>query len=96
MFQEFRLKHFAGDVTYNTKGFLDKNNDLLFRDLKEVQLQSFFYGEIVLNCHSPNTIAIITVKFKQRGLTIEKFVYKVEIEWQTVSWQTQGHEGSVF
>lgn len=32
---EFRLLHFAGDVTYNIKGFLDKNNDLLFRDLKE-------------------------------------------------------------
>lgn len=32
---EFRLIHYAGDVTYNTSGFLDKNNDLLFRDLKE-------------------------------------------------------------
>ena len=36
LLQEFRLLHFAGDVTYNIKGFLDKNNDLLFRDLKEV------------------------------------------------------------
>ena len=36
--QEFRLLHFAGDVTYNIKGFLDKNNDLLFRDLKEVSM----------------------------------------------------------
>jgi len=35
--QEFRLKHYAGDVTYSVKGFLDKNNDLLFRDLKEVK-----------------------------------------------------------
>ncbi|XP_005176766.1 unconventional myosin IC isoform X1 [Musca domestica] len=32
---EFRLVHYAGDVTYNVVGFLDKNNDLLFRDLKE-------------------------------------------------------------
>ncbi|XP_037936316.1 unconventional myosin IC isoform X2 [Teleopsis dalmanni] len=32
---EFRLVHYAGEVTYNVNGFLDKNNDLLFRDLKE-------------------------------------------------------------
>lgn len=32
---EFRLVHYAGDVTYNVNSFLDKNNDLLFRDLKE-------------------------------------------------------------
>ena len=38
--QEFRLLHFAGDVTYNIKGFLDKNNDLLFRDLKEVSMNT--------------------------------------------------------
>ena len=35
-FQEFRLKHYAGDVVYNVNGFVDKNNDLLFRDMKEV------------------------------------------------------------
>lgn len=36
VFQEFRLIHYAGDVTYNVRGFLEKNNDLLFRDLREV------------------------------------------------------------
>ncbi|KAH0516928.1 Unconventional myosin-Ih [Microtus ochrogaster] len=33
---EFRLLHYAGEVTYSTKGFLEKNNDLLYRHLKEV------------------------------------------------------------
>lgn len=37
---EFRLVHYAGDVTYRVEGFLDKNNDLLFRDLKEVMSNS--------------------------------------------------------
>lgn len=32
----FRLQHFAGAVTYNVDGFIDKNNDLLFRDLSQL------------------------------------------------------------
>lgn len=36
---EFRLVHYAGDVTYSVHGFLDKNNDLLFRDLKETMAE---------------------------------------------------------
>lgn len=35
---EFRLLHYAGEVTYNVKGFLEKNSDLLYRDLKEAMV----------------------------------------------------------
>ncbi|XP_048583002.1 unconventional myosin-Ic-like isoform X2 [Nematostella vectensis] len=38
--EEFRLKHYAGNVTYSVNGFVDKNNDLLYRDLKEAMCQS--------------------------------------------------------
>ncbi|XP_058137514.1 unconventional myosin-Ih isoform X1 [Dasypus novemcinctus] len=37
---EFRLLHYAGEVTYCTEGFLEKNNDLLYRHLKEVLCRS--------------------------------------------------------
>eukprot|EP00049_Salpingoeca_infusionum_P014803 m.281080 g.281080 ORF g.281080 m.281080 type:complete len:1009 (+) comp15751_c6_seq3:330-3356(+) len=34
--RDFRIKHFAGDVVYTTTGFVDKNNDTLFQDLKRM------------------------------------------------------------
>lgn len=37
---EFQLVHYAGDVTYSINGFLEKNNDLLFRDVKESMSKS--------------------------------------------------------
>lgn len=38
--KEFQLVHYAGDVTYSINGFLEKNNDLLFRDVKESMSKS--------------------------------------------------------
>ncbi|KAK9881585.1 hypothetical protein WA026_016457 [Henosepilachna vigintioctopunctata] len=37
---EFCLIHYAGSVTYNIQGFLEKNQDLLYRDLREVMSNS--------------------------------------------------------
>lgn len=61
---EFRLVHYAGHVTYNVNGFLDKNNDLLFRDLKEALVGSsntivtqFFFGAEVVVKKRPETVA---------------------------------------
>uniref|UniRef100_M4A0I4 Myosin IH n=1 Tax=Xiphophorus maculatus TaxID=8083 RepID=M4A0I4_XIPMA len=36
---DFRLLHYAGEVTYCVVGFLDKNNDLLYRNIKNVATQ---------------------------------------------------------
>ncbi|KAJ3590702.1 hypothetical protein NHX12_008651 [Muraenolepis orangiensis] len=46
--EEFRLLHYAGDVNYNVNGFLDKNNDLLFRNMKEVMVMS--ENQILTQC----------------------------------------------
>jgi myosin-1 len=36
----FQISHYAGDVVYHVGGFVEKNNDLLFRDLKEAMTQT--------------------------------------------------------
>jgi len=49
--QEFSLVHYAGPVTYDVNGFLDKNSDLLFRDLKQV---------LPYHCYVMSTIVALT------------------------------------
>eukprot|EP00049_Salpingoeca_infusionum_P022424 m.6615 g.6615 ORF g.6615 m.6615 type:complete len:998 (-) comp5177_c1_seq1:342-3335(-) len=39
----FRITHFAGDVTYDVTGFLEKNKDTLYQDLKR----------LMYNCYNP-------------------------------------------
>uniref|UniRef100_A0A673I262 Unconventional myosin-Ig-like n=1 Tax=Sinocyclocheilus rhinocerous TaxID=307959 RepID=A0A673I262_9TELE len=34
--RDFRIRHYAGDVTYSVEGFLDKNKDPLFQDFKRL------------------------------------------------------------
>uniref|UniRef100_A0A4W3J821 Myosin IH n=1 Tax=Callorhinchus milii TaxID=7868 RepID=A0A4W3J821_CALMI len=53
---DFRLLHYAGDVTYSVIGFLDKNNDLLYRNLKEVMCGSS--NLIVKQCFSLSELDI--------------------------------------
>ncbi|OWK61180.1 Unconventional myosin-Ih [Lonchura striata] len=45
---DFRLLHYAGEVTYCAVGFLEKNNDLLYRNLKEVLCNS--KNSIIRDC----------------------------------------------
>ncbi|KAK7934092.1 hypothetical protein WMY93_004988 [Mugilogobius chulae] len=47
---DFRLLHYAGEVTYCVVGFLDKNNDLLYRNIKDLLCQS--KNAIIQECFS--------------------------------------------
>ncbi|KAK1334719.1 hypothetical protein QTO34_004285 [Cnephaeus nilssonii] len=38
--RDFRIKHYAGDVTYSVLGFIDKNRDALFQDFKRLLYNS--------------------------------------------------------
>ncbi|XP_037294440.1 unconventional myosin IC isoform X2 [Manduca sexta] len=45
---EFCLVHYAGEVTYNVNTFLEKNNDLLYRDVQSLMASS--HNTIVESC----------------------------------------------
>ncbi|XP_006635813.2 unconventional myosin-Ig isoform X1 [Lepisosteus oculatus] len=38
--RDFRIRHYAGDVTYSVEGFLEKNKDPLFQDFKRLMYNS--------------------------------------------------------
>lgn len=42
--QVFRIHHFAGEVVYTVKGFLDKNRDTLFQDIKALLFSCDYPG----------------------------------------------------
>lgn len=39
-FCTFRIRHFAGPVTYSVEGFLEKNSDVLLRNISSGLYQS--------------------------------------------------------
>lgn len=40
--RDFRIMHYAGDVTYSVVGFIDKNKDMLFMDFKRLLFNRYF------------------------------------------------------
>ncbi|XP_038152569.1 unconventional myosin-Ic isoform X2 [Cyprinodon tularosa] len=65
--EEFRLLHYAGEVNYNVNGFLDKNNDLLNRNLKEVMCQS--ENQILSHCFRREEV----IDQKRPGMAASQF-----------------------
>ncbi|XP_075386529.1 unconventional myosin-Ib isoform X3 [Tenrec ecaudatus] len=46
----FRIQHYAGKVLYQVEGFVDKNNDLLYRDLSQAMWKA---GHSLIKCLFP-------------------------------------------
>ncbi|XP_073519453.1 unconventional myosin-Ia isoform X2 [Phyllobates terribilis] len=77
----FRIEHYAGQVTYITDGFLDKNNDLLFRDLSQAmwkakhELLKSLFPEGDPKCSSLKRPPTVGYQFKGSVSTLMKNLY---------------------
>ncbi|XP_042216717.1 unconventional myosin ID-like [Homarus americanus] len=60
--EEFRIKHYAGDVVYCINGFLEKNKDTLFQDFKRLMYSS---SDHVISSMWPEGAQDITVTTKR-------------------------------
>lgn len=69
--EKFVIKHYAGDVTYNINGFLDKNRDTLFHDLVQLCLNSGnpLMKELFSSEYDSNNYMIPTKGGKKRPVT---------------------------
>nr|XP_057928076.1 unconventional myosin-Ih isoform X2 [Doryrhamphus excisus] len=79
---DFRLLHYAGEVTYCVVGFLDKNNDLLYRNIKDLICQS--KNAIVRQCftsmdqESRRRPATVATQFKSSLLKLTEILMAKE------------------
>ncbi|KAG7311722.1 hypothetical protein JYU34_002775 [Plutella xylostella] len=78
----FGVRHFAGDVFYEVKGFLDKNRDLLTADVKEMVasssnqfLKSLFESELAAAQTASRKVVSLSHKFKTSLDALMKTLY---------------------
>ncbi|XP_014386021.1 PREDICTED: unconventional myosin-Ig, partial [Myotis brandtii] len=64
--RDFRIKHYAGDVTYSVLGFIDKNRDALFQDFKRLLYNRWRARQLVKNI-PPSDMAQIKAKVAAMG-----------------------------
>ncbi|KAL2298408.1 hypothetical protein Nmel_015403, partial [Mimus melanotis] len=71
---DFRLLHYAGEVTYCAVGFLEKNNDLLYRNLKEVLCNS--KNSIIRDC-----FLLSELDNRRRPETFDDFLIRHQVKY---------------